>query len=406
MLPDPSAPRVPTRSLRLFGIAAIAVVIVTVVAGLGMRAFDDRQLRTWTDERAIPVVAVLKPGIASNAASLDLPGRLQAYSRALLYARVTGYLKSWKADIGTPVKAGQLIAEIDTPDLDQELLQAEADLASSQATAQLAKTTAERWQLLLNSGYVSPQAAAEKTGDFSTKQALVNAAQANVARLQALKAFTRIVAPFDGLVTARFTDIGALVNGGSATGQELFEVSKTNTLRVYVNVPQTYVPSIPPGTNAILSVPEHPEKTYAATVAESSQAVNTVSGTTLVQIHVDNSNAELMPGAFANVILDLPASKAVLSVPASALMFDKAGLRVATVTADDTVMLKPVTIARDLGKVIELGSGLSPEDLVIESPPDGIASGDRVRIAHTTNSSDGRDRSSGSPGSSKGLSTY
>jgi membrane fusion protein (multidrug efflux system) len=401
MPPDPSAPPVPTRALRVFGITAIVVVIVVVVAGLVMRAFDNRQLRNWTDERAIPIVSVLKPGIASNAASLDLPGRLQAYSRALLYARVTGYLKSWKADIGTRVKAGQLIAEIDTPDLDQELLQAKADLASSQATAQLAKTTAERWQLLLNSGYVSPQAAGEKTGDFSTKQALVNAAQANVDRLQALKAYSRIVAPFDGLVTARLTDIGALVNGGSGLGQELFEVSNTRMLRVYVNVPQIYVPNAPPGTKVVISVPEHPEKTYAATVAESSQAVNTVSGTTLVQIHVDNADAELMPGAFANVNFELPASKALLSIPASALMFDKAGLRVATVTADNIVMLKPVTIARDLGKVIELGSGLSPEDLVIESPPDGIASGDKVRIAPTTNASGGRD---GTP--DKGPSAY
>ena len=171
MPPDPSAPRISTRALRVFGITAIVVVIVVVVTGLLMRASDNRQLRNWTDEQAIPVVSVLKPHLTSNAGSLDLPGRLQAYSRALLYARLSGYLKSWKADIGTRVKAGQLLAEIDTPDLDQELLQAKADLASSQATAQLAKTTAERWQLLLNSGYVSPQAAAEKTGDFRTKQA-------------------------------------------------------------------------------------------------------------------------------------------------------------------------------------------------------------------------------------------
>jgi RND family efflux transporter MFP subunit len=187
----------------------------------------------------------------------------------------------------------------------------------------------------------------------------------------------------------------------AAGRQELFEVSKTNTLRVYVNVPQTYVPNIPPGTKVAITVPEHPEKTYAATVAESSQAVNTVSGTTLVQIHVDNSGGELLPGAFANVNFELPASKDLLGVPASALMFDKAGLRVATVTADNIVMLKPVTIARDLGKTIELGSGLSPDDFVIESPPDGIASGDRVRIAHTTSVPDGRD---GTPG--KRPSTY
>jgi membrane fusion protein (multidrug efflux system) len=384
MAPDPSASGVSTRKLRIFGIAAIVIIVAIVIIGLARRASDSRQLRNWTDEQAIPVVAVLKPGMHGDAASLDLPGRLQAYSRALLYARVNGYLKSWKADIGTQVKAGQLLAEIETPDLDQQLLQAKADLASSQATALLAKTTAERWQMLLNSGYISKQAAAEKTGDFTAKQALVNAARANVDRLEALKSFARIVAPFDGLVTARLTDIGALVNSGSGAGQELFEVSNTRMLRAYVNVPQTYVPSISPGTRVTVTVPEHPDKTYAATVAASAQAINTLSGTTQMQIHIDNASGELLPGAFASVNFRLPDNKSVLSVPASALIFDKSGLSVATVGADNRVVLKPVTIMRDLGKIVELSAGLAHDDRIIESPPDGLASGDSVRIANKT----------------------
>ena len=399
MPPDTSVPNGALRQLRLAGIVAAVIVIIIVVAGLSLRASDNEQLRNWTEEQAIPSVVIIKPAKQGDTPTLDLPGRLEAYSRASLYARVSGYLKSWKVDIGTPVKAGQLLAEIEAPDLDQQLLQGKADLASARANASLAEITAARWQLLVKQNYVSKQAADEKTGDFMAKQALANSAQANLDRLQALENFTRIVAPFDGLVTARRTDIGALINAGSGVGQELFEVSRTDTLRVYVNVPQTYVPSIPPGTKARITVPERPGKVYAAAVAASAQAVNIASGATLMQILVDNANGELLPGAFANISFDLPHNFEVLSVPASALMFDKAGLRVATVGPDSRVILKAVTIMRDLGKLIELGSGLGPDDRVIETPPDGIAEGDLVRIAETPKKASGVE---GSSESSKG----
>ena len=399
MPPDTSVPNGGLRQLRLAGIVAAVIVLIIVVAGLSLRASDNEQLRNWTEEQAIPSVVIIKPGMQGDTPTLDLPGRLEAYSRASLYARVSGYLKSWKVDIGTPVKAGQLLAEIEAPDLDQQLLQGKADLASARANASLAEITAARWQLLVKQNYVSKQAADEKTGDFMAKQALANSAQANLDRLQALKNFTRIVAPFDGLVTARGTDIGALINVGSGVGLELFEVSKTDTLRVYVNVPQTYVPSIPPGTKARIMVPERPGKVYAAAVAASAQAVNIASGATLMQILVDNANGELLPGAFANISFDLPHNFEVLSIPASALMFDKAGLRVATVGPDSRVILKAVTIMRDLGKLIELSSGLAPDDRVIETPPDGIAEGDLVRIADTPKKAGGAE---GSSDSSKG----
>jgi multidrug efflux pump subunit AcrA (membrane-fusion protein) len=260
----------------------------------------------------------------------------------------------------------------------------------------------------------------EKNGDFMTKQALAESARASVERLKALKNFARIVAPFDGIVTARGTDIGALINGGSGTGigpgmgggtsgttasasgrgQELFQISSTKKLRAYINVPQTYVPSIRPDTQAKITVPERPGQTYIATVASSAQAVDIASGSTLMQILVNNEKGELLPGAFANVSFDLPGKVAVLSVPASALMFDRAGLRVATVGPDNKVVLKPVTIMRDLGKIIELGSGLAADDNVIESPPDGIANGDTVRIARPAKKPDDAANTSGS---SKGL---
>ncbi len=376
-----SPPNVSRRGLHLAGLVGGVAAIVIVAVGLVTRAHGDAGLKQWTDEQSIPTVALIAPGTQGDAATLDLPGRLEAYSRASLYARVSGYLKSWNVDIGASVKAGQVLAEIETPDVDQELLQARANLASAKANADLAVTTAKRWRSMIATGAVSKQDADEKSGDADAKLALVKSGQANVERLVATKGFARIVAPFDGIVTARNTDVGALINIGGAAGQELFVVSDTKKLRVYVSVPQTYVPSIPPGTKATITVPEHAGVKYAATVESSSQAVNATSGSTLMQLAVDNANGELLPGGFANVSLDLPRTAAMLSVPASALMFDKSGLRVATVGADDKIKLKNVTIARDLGKTIQLGSGLEPGDRVIESPPDGISDGDIVRIA-------------------------
>ncbi|AJP48495.1 RND transporter MFP subunit [Rugosibacter aromaticivorans] len=369
------------RRLRLAGIVLILIALAAVIIGIVVRLLDNRRLREWTDAQAVPTVVVNLPATGKNVITLDLPGRLEAYARAPLYARVSGYLKSWKADIGTLVKAGQLLAEIETPDLDQQLLQAKADLVSAESAAALAATTAKRWQAMLGSDAVSRQEVDEKTGDLANKQAMVKAAQANVDRFQAMKGFTRIVAPFDGRVTARSTDVGALINAGSGVGPELFVVSDTRKLRVYVNVPQNYAPGIKPGGKAKVSVPEYPGKLYPATVESSAQAINAASGSMLVQLVVDNTAAELLSGGYAVISFDLPNAKPALSIPASALIFDKTGLRVATVDKADKIVLKPVTIARDMGKLIEIGSGLVAQDRVIESPPDGIVDGEPVHVA-------------------------
>ncbi|HEX7402614.1 MAG TPA: efflux RND transporter periplasmic adaptor subunit, partial [Usitatibacter sp.] len=257
------------RKLRIAGIVLVVIAASVAAFGIATRAADDKTLRERAEAQSVPTVAVIAPGNSGDAGALELPGRLEAYSRASIYARVSGYLKSWKADIGTPVKAGQLLAEIETPDLDQQLLQAKADLASAQANAALAGTTAKRWQSMLGSDSVSRQEADEKTGDAATKEALVNAAQANVDRVQALKGYTRIVAPFDGIVTSRNTDVGALINAGSATGPELFSVSDVRKLRVYVSVPQSYASIVKVGAKAKLTVPERPGKSYSATVESS-----------------------------------------------------------------------------------------------------------------------------------------
>jgi RND family efflux transporter MFP subunit len=293
---------------------------------------------------------------------------------------VPGYLKTWKHDIGAKVKAGDLLAEIDTPDLDQQLQQARADLSVAQANSKLAQITAERWQSLSGTDAVAKQDVDQRTFTWNANVAQVKAAQANVDRLVAEEGFKRLTAPFDGIVTARETDIGALINVGAAGGAELFVVSDTSRLRVYVNVPQNYVPSVPPGTKATLTVPEHPDRTYSGTVEASAAAVNPTSGTTLMQLIVDNKAGELMPGDYASIRLAVAAPVNVLTVPSSALIFDAKGLSVATVNADSRVQLKPVTIERDLGAVIELASGLSADDRVIQNPPDGVGNGAQVRL--------------------------
>ncbi len=384
MSSEPVFPQTPPRRrLVVAGIVGIAVAVIVVAAGVTLRAVDARNLRTWTDAQAVPTVNLIVPVRNASGPSLDLPSRLEAYSRAPIFARVSGYLKSWNADIGTPVKAGQLLAEIETPEIDQQLVQAKADLATAQANAALAGTTAKRWQAMLGSDSVAQQDVDQRNGDYTAKQAIVAAAQANVNRLIATKGFARIVAPFDGVVTARDTDVGALINAGSGgVGQELFVVSDTKQLRVYVQVPQNYAPVVRAGTTASLSVPEYPGQQFTARVIASADSVNSNSGTTLVQLLVDNSAGKLLPGGFASLQFKLPVEANALRVPASALVFDNRGLLVATLGANDRVAFRKVTVNRDFGDSVEIGSGLAPTDRVIDTPPDGLVDGDTVHVAN------------------------
>jgi len=386
MSPD-TPPAVPKprsrRGLALFGIAAALGLGAVVVNGIWSRQASEARLKEWTDAQAVPTVSVLNPTTGANKTSLDLPGRLEAYSRAPIYARVGGFLKAWYVDIGAPVKAGQLLAEIEAPDLDQQLLQAKASLASAQASEQLATVTAGRWQQLGGANTVSRQTVDEKTGDLTVKQALTKAAQAAVDRLEVLSAFKRITAPFDGIVTTRNTDVGALIGAESSSGLALFVISDVNKLRLNVSIPQRYVPAVKLNSAVQITVPEYPGKVYNGVVEASARAVDAQTGTTRMQVVVDNANGELMPGAFANTRIELPSSMQSLAVPSGALIFDQKGLRVATVDANSKVVLKSITIARDLGQIVEIGSGLTAQDRVIESPPDGLANGDAVRVIDT-----------------------
>jgi RND family efflux transporter MFP subunit len=380
-MPPDTPPAISRRGLYVAGVSALTIGTVVVIMGITTRKMADAKLQEWTESQAVPVVAVAPPDTRGKPTTLELPGRLEAYTQAQIYARVTGYLQDWKADIGTPVKSGQLLAEIDAPDLDQQIMQAEANLASAKANSALADMTLTRGQSLIKTYAISQQDLDQRAADSSNKQGLVRAAQANLDRLRVLEQYKRLLAPFDGLVTARTTDIGALINAGAGGGPPLFVVSETSKLRVYVNVPQNYVPNVPVGTKAQISVPEYPGRTFPATVEASAQAVDVASSTTRMQLVVDNSRGELMTGDFTTVSFGLPHPEIAINVPASALIFNQRGLQVATVDDDGRIVLKQVEISRDLGNEVELSSGISADDRVVTNPPDGITTGDKVRIA-------------------------
>lgn len=360
--------------------ALIGVVAALAVAGWGV--FDRLQarsnLRQEAQASATPVVSVALPKRAGAGDTLTLPGSVQAYADAPIYARANGYLKRWTVDIGTQVKAGQLLAEIDAPEVDQQLRQAEADLATAQANEALARSTADRWKALLATDSVSQQDADDKQGDYAAKKALADSARANVQRLRDTQGFLRVVAPFDGTITARRTDVGQLVGNGSGT--ELFHIADTRRLRVYVQVPQPYAPVAQKGTKAELRFSDRPGKVYPATIVSTSDALD-AARTLQVQLQLDNPQGELYPGAYADVQFKLASPGESLRVPANALLFGTDGLRLATVDSDNHVALKPVTLGRDFGTEVEVLAGLGDGDRVVLNPPDSLQQGAEVRIA-------------------------
>ncbi len=370
--------------LKLKALIAVLIALGVVGWGIASRARDKTALVSLTQEKLVPTVQTIQPANRPDAQILTLPGTLQAYYSASVYARVSGYLKHWSVDIGAPVKSGQLLAEIETPELDQQLKQSEANLATALANERLTEITSRRWQHLLVSDSVSQQEADEKGGDYEAKKALVDAARADVERLRALESFKRISAPFDGVVTARKTDIGALINAGHDAGHELFTVADVRRLRLYVNVPQSYANQVQVGMKVQLQVPERPGQTFSALLADNSRSVSENSGTVLIELEVDNANGQLLPGGYGNVRFDLARDVHAVQVPASALAFRKEGLSVATVTQDNRVAYRSIQISRDLGSMVEVASGLSTADRIIDNPPDSLEDGDRVRVAQAT----------------------
>jgi RND family efflux transporter MFP subunit len=384
-MPKEAAVRPKWGSLLKFGLFWLLLACgagLAAMQGLAKREAQNGELVKRTAAQALLTVGIVKPAPAVNSGQLELPGRLDAYSRSPLFARVSGYIKRWTVDIGAIVKSGQLLAEIEAPDLDQQLLQAESQLKDAEAAAALADVTAKRYEALLPQSFVSRQNADEKITDAASKRAQVKSVQANLDRLRALTDFKRIIAPFDGVITARNTDVGNLINSGSTTGAPLFVIADTHKLRLYVSVPQSYVPSVPIGSSAELAVPEHPDRTYNATVEATSQSVDAASGSTQMLLMVNNPAGELLAGAYVTVRFKLPHKIDALQIPSSALIFDSGGLRVATAGLDGRVLIKPVKIGRDFGKTVEIASGLLAGDRVIDSPPDGLLDGEVVRVAN------------------------
>jgi RND family efflux transporter MFP subunit len=364
-----------------------AVVVLLLVGGIifwgiAVRTKASVTVARETREMAVSTVAVVRPQRASPSQEIVLPADIQAWTDAPIYARTNGYLKRWYVDIGAHVKAGQLLAEIETPEVDQQLQQARADLATAEANYRLAEITAARFQDLLKSDSVSKQDTDNAVGDFQAKKAMVQSAQFNVKRLQDLQSFQKIYAPFEGVITVRKTDIGALINSGNGgPALELFHIAATRTMRVYVNVPQIYSRAARPGLTADLVLPEFSGRRFQGKLVRTAEAIDAATGTLLTEIDVNNPTGELLPGAYAEVHLKVPAGSSTYLLPVNTLIFRSAGLRVATVIDGNHAVLVPVTLGRDFGTEVEVVAGLNGEETVIVNPPDSLVSNATVRIA-------------------------
>jgi RND family efflux transporter MFP subunit len=369
------------RTIRRYSLILGAVALSLALWGEVSRVRARASLSRESAEAAIPTVNIVVPSRTPIGEELVLPGTVQAYIEAPIYARTSGYLEDWRTDIGTEVTKGQLLGEIETPEVDQQLSQAEADLATARANEALSNTTNTRWKGLLSTESVSKQDADEKAGDAAAKKAAADSAAANVARLRELESFKRVIAPFSGVITARNTDIGALINAGQSAGSELFRIADMHKLRIFVHVPETYAAVTRPGLNAELRFAEQPNRTFTAKTVRTSNALDPTSRTLQVELELDNANREVFPGAYAEVHFKLPVTAESLRLPANTVLFRATGLQVATIDGKKHVKLKSIVQGRDFGTTIEILSGLGANETVILNPPDSLTDGLLVRIA-------------------------
>jgi len=385
MTPEPQAkPRLPV--LAWIAIALVLCLLAGMIAyavtsGLAGRVQAQAALKEVTLDMAVPTVSAIHPRPGAPAEEVVLPGNSQAYVATPIYARTNGYLKTWYFDIGGHVKSGQLLAEIETPEIDRQLDQARADLATAQANLDLSQTTADRYQSLLQSDSVAKQDVEDRVGDLHAKKAMVDSATYNVRRLEEMQRFQKVYAPFDGVITARNIDIGALINAGSnAPGKELFDIAATTKLRVYVNVPQAYSRDVRPGAHADLTQAEFPGRKFNGTIVRNSDTIDPASRTLLTEVDVDNPSGELLPGAFLSVHLKLSSKASTVVVPVNSLIFRSQGMQIAVVR-DNKAELVAIAIGRDYGNEVEVLSGITAQDEIIENPSDSLTSGTEVRVA-------------------------
>jgi RND family efflux transporter MFP subunit len=381
---DATAPAAP-KGLKTAGIVAVVIAIGVVAAGAISRHHEDGEAQSWSDARAIPTVHLIPVSAGGAGAPLSLPGTIQAWNAAKLYARVGGYVKAWYRDIGADVTAGTALGLIDTPELDQQIMQARAALARAKAGASLARSTAARWNDLLTTNSVSHQEADEKNGDLLAQNAAVQAAEADLGRLTALKSFSTLRAPFAGVVTQRTADIGDLVGPGASQQQPLFSVADIHKMRVYVSVPQSYSAAMKPGMPATVSVPDYPGRTWQGPVIGTSGAINGQTGTFQIQIAIDNPGEALKAGGYGQVSFDMKGQTGSVQIPSSSLVFRAAGTEVATVGPDGKVHMIRITLGRDLGGKVEVTHGLTAAMKIVDNPPDSISEGELVRVGTQTN---------------------
>jgi RND family efflux transporter MFP subunit len=378
--PVPSGPR-PVHGVLIL-VVALLIVAAIVIAGVVPRLRAKAEVRTETDNLAVPAVNVIHPKRGSPQQEIVLPGNIQAFIDAPIYARTNGYLQSWYFDIGARVRKGQLLAIIDTPEVDQQLQQARADLNTAQANLRLSQITNDRYEGLKNTDSVAQQDVDNARGDFAAKKATVDSAAYNVKRLEDLQSFTKVYAPFDGVITARNTDIGQLIDSGSSSpAKELFHVAATRTLRVFINVPQQYSVAAKPGLSADLTLAQFPGRKFQGKLVRTANAIDLASRTLLVEVDVDNTTGELLPGAFTEVHLKIPADIPTFILPVNTLIFRAQGLQVAAVENNNTAKLLSIVLGRDFGAEVEVVSGLTGQESIIASPPDSIIDGEQVKIA-------------------------
>ena len=376
-----------TRSRKSWLLLAIVVIVVggLLASGIWSRVRARTTLRAETARVALTAVSVVSPKQTAPAEEIILPGNVQPFITSPIYARTNGYLRKWYADIGAHVKQGQLLAVIETPEVDQQLEQSLSNLNTAKANLALAEITKNRYQGLLKSNAVAQQDADNAGGTYNANKAIVEANQANVKQLQALQSFEKIYAPFDGVVTARNTDIGDLINSGSSGGvkTDLFHIAQPGTLRVYVNVPEEYSQGIKVGMTASLSLAEFPGRSFQGKLVRTAEAINMTTRTLLIEIDVDNPTGSLLTGSYAEVHMKVPSQASTLLLPVNALLFRSEGLRVGIVK-DGKVVLSAVTPGHDFGNQIEIVSGLKPDDQVIINPPDSLVNGQQVQIVQAT----------------------
>ena len=378
------------RNLKRIGIIGVVAAVAVVGVGIAARSHSETQLATWTTAQAVPTVTVIRPAASKGTGALVLPGQLAALQSAPIYARTSGYIRKWYVDIGDSVRQGQVLAVLDAPEVDQQLAAAQADYQTARANQQLAASTATRWKTMLAKDAVSKQETDEKVGDLAAKSALANAASANVNRLRYTQGFTRLIAPFSGVVTTRSTNVGTLVTAGTAASTPLFTVSDISRIRIYVKVPQAYSAQVHPGMDVKLTLPEYPGRTFTAQMTRSADAVDTSSGTVLVELQAANGDRALKPGAYAQASFPVAGGGSAVELPASAMIVGQNGTQVAVIGNDGRAQIKTVTIGHDLGDRVQISAGLAPTDRVIDSPPDSLQSGDRVQIAQRQGAAGGK----------------